>query len=166
MLGLVVLSYLFMFAGTCAFTGNCSFWIARPKACGLGLGRQGLHSHLLLGACNCSSFSCSCHWLLRMWRASQISPRWFFSRTRDLVDWEGYAPCSRTRLSECRSCPCRWVCVNQFWLSARQHSPPCYRGSSTYGSSGSRMDQSIMTVVAMFCLVLRKYWAPSLPSPS
>ena len=31
------------------------------------------------------------------------------------------------------------------------------------GSTGSRMDQSIMAVVDMFYPGLRKYWAPSLP---
>jgi hypothetical protein len=72
--------------------GKCSLQIARSKSRGPGLGGLGPRSCLLSGARDFSTYSCSHHQLLRMWRASRISPRWFFRGMCDFVDWEGSAP--------------------------------------------------------------------------
>lgn len=166
-LGLLVPSYLVRLAGACTLARNCALHITQMKTHGLGLFGLGLHLGLLSSTRNCSALSRSRRRVLRMLWASWMSPRQVFMGTYDFVEWEGL------RLPAPRQCGMSaetiraggCLPVNLSLLhDASLHQVaevlvhyPCLR------LNWLRHGRSIMAVVAMFCLWLRKYWAPSLP---
>lgn len=122
-------SYLEMLVGAHTFVGKCALLIACPKARDPGPCGLGLRSRLLSHGC---STSCSRHWLLRICRASWISPRRSFRGTHVFVDWEECAPFSRMRPCAGPSCPLWLVFVDQSQPPSPQLSPLDCEGSDTY----------------------------------